>query len=184
MKSTILIIFLACFATLKTFAKPPEFYKVSLESQNIENPLGYTILADQVFKLKGLGNDDKALYFARPTETSDSNKNLPKIFISTENKVLSSMNLPDVETGWTLIEVRALAIDSKATTEKSARILAILNFEPPAGPKDAWDRSYVFDISADGKVSVDSKLNKKLDENVNSKKPIKTMKELKKLIDN
>lgn len=144
----------------------------------ISNPTGYEILLDQIFQIENSEFKSLQIFFAA---AADGTNAIPKIFTVRDKQILNSEPLPGIETGWNLSEVKAVALDNKKSSATQAVVLAILNFEPPAGPQGAWDQAFVFTVTTDGKISFDHTLNEKLAHNDQAKK-IKTIKALKKFL--
>jgi hypothetical protein len=150
----------------------------------ISNPTDYEILLDQIFQIENSEFKHLQFFFAAAAEgagADDGRSAIPKVFTVRDKQVLNSEVLPGIESGWNLAEVKAVALDDKKSSATKAVFLAILNFEPPAGPQGAWDQAFVFTVTVDGKISFDHDLNEKLAHNDPAKK-IKTIKALKKFL--
>lgn len=165
--STILVILFLSVSN----AKGPSLSQIHPNNLGMSSPSGYDILLDQLFRFKGGNFDGKTLFFA-----DGSLGKKPAVFIGRDHKIIASRTLPEMEEGFHLVEVNAVSVDSKHTTEKNCRILAILRFEPPSGPRDAWDQAFVIDVHTDGDVFFEPSLNKKLSQKVNKIKTIKSLK--------
>ncbi|MBP9682076.1 MAG: hypothetical protein KBD76_11775 [Bacteriovorax sp.] len=172
--TTLVFLIFICF---NSFAAAPILKKMHPNELGFQDPPGYSILLDQVFKFSGQGFEDKIILFADQNYDS-KDENTPKVFIFTGKEILSSQALPGIDKSWHISDVRAISMNGKKSNNKKVQMLAIINFTPPSGVKDSWLQSFVFDISNDGKIFFDLDLNTKLGINATSKKPIKTIKEL------
>lgn len=172
------VFFLLLFS-VNVMAKNTTLQKLHPNEQSFPTPAGYEIFIDQVFRFSDSSLDGKILFFADSTLDSS---NTSKFFVVQNGRVVSSEPLPGIEQNWRVSEFKALALDSKNFNDDEIRILAIFRIDPPSGPKDSWDQAFVFNITADGKLFFDQKINKKLRDAVASKRPISTIKSLKKYL--
>jgi peptide-methionine (R)-S-oxide reductase len=171
--------FLKEFISIPVHKKPIALDKVHPNNLGFSIPSGYEILLDQIFRISGSSFDGKIVFLA---DHNPSTQTVSKIFLVKGKDLIDAVPLPGIDSSWHLIEVKALALDTKNSSDNEVQIMAIVSFEPPSGPKDSWDQAFVFSIKDDGKIIFDQTLNKKLSDSVTSKNPIKTINDLKKTL--
>lgn len=140
---------------------------------------GFEFDTDQAFKISSGTLKGKFIFFARKhVEAPDST--IPRFVVSDNKKIISSVELPHIIESWNLVQPQAVSIGDPDKSDGSVRILAVLTMEPASGrSSDYWEQPFVFDISPDGSIESNVRINSAMAEI--SPRP-KTIKEIKKFL--
>lgn len=178
MNKNLIILVIGLIMARVAFANPPILQKVDIPDLDKSLFKGYFLNDDQVFKITSGALKNKTILFTTVDPVNSDQSRLPQFVVLDNNTIVDQQNLPTLEEGWNLVAVDAVAALSQADANSDIRILAILTLEPLSGrSQDYWQQPFVLDISSNGKINTNTRLNHDLAKRFHSIKTIKSLKE-------